>query len=71
MGWANGTLPAPATGLPVASSAKAKEARAGLQARAEHAEHAEAELQRARADRDKAAGQATPGQPGDATRKPA
>ncbi len=46
--------------------AAAAEARAGFQARAEHAE---AELQRARADRDQAAGQATPRQPGDATRR--
>ena len=46
--------------------AAAEDARAGLEARAEHAE---AELQRARAEGDKAAGQAAPGQPGGATRR--
>ncbi len=49
-----------------AQLAAAEDARAGLQARAEHVE---AELQRARADRDQAAGQAAPGQPGGATRR--
>jgi hypothetical protein len=46
--------------------AAAAEARDGFQARAEQAE---AELQRVRADRDQAAGQATPGQPTEATRR--
>ena len=46
--------------------AAAEDARAALQARAEHAE---AELQRARAKGDKAAGQAALGQPAGATRR--
>ena len=46
--------------------AAAAVARDGFQARAEHAE---AELQRARADRDQEAGQATPGQPTGAARR--
>jgi len=46
--------------------AAAAEARDGFQARAEHAE---AELQRVRADRGQVTGQATPGQPTDATRR--
>ena len=49
-----------------AQIAAAEDARAALQARAEHAE---AELQRARANRDKAAGQASPEQPAGATRR--
>ena len=48
-----------------AQIAAAEDARAALQARAEHAE---AELQRARAEGDKAARQAAPGQPAGATR---